>query len=235
MWHFAREILAAEVLDGVHPIAVTWSSLLSEFATADIEECAIHTVDKMLLLGYEPSWDWYNTSTTYNTVHHVASSSRTGAATNVHVRLALGYKSVIISDADMNFRTTKAMGLLPNAIAVLHGLYTDRLIQGALTLFGLISNKCTIPAVVIYMAVVDGCYNALKFEDGQGVFWQMQTIGISSNACSYTVFVHGLCQGQQLKDGIDFGIDMLEAGHSPMVATLIGLVEKRSVDAECVI
>ncbi|XP_068655318.1 pentatricopeptide repeat-containing protein At5g02860-like [Aristolochia californica] len=55
MWHFAREIQAETVSKGVRPSVVTWSSLLSDFATADLEECAIHTVDKMLLLGYEPS------------------------------------------------------------------------------------------------------------------------------------------------------------------------------------
>ncbi|XP_068645180.1 pentatricopeptide repeat-containing protein At1g12300, mitochondrial-like [Aristolochia californica] len=189
MWQFAREEM---VSDGIRPNVVTWSSLISDFAKADLAECAIHTVDKMLLLGFEPLWRRYHTSNAYNPVHDVASSYRIGAATNVHVRLALGYKSVLISDADMNFKTTKAMRLIPTAVAVQDGLCTDGLIQG----------------YTIFMAVVDGCYKALKFEDGKGVFRKMQIIGISSNVFSYTVFIHGLCQGKQLKDGIEFCIDM---------------------------
>ncbi|XP_068636089.1 pentatricopeptide repeat-containing protein At5g02830, chloroplastic-like [Aristolochia californica] len=140
MSHFEWDIQEETISAGVRPTAVTWSSLVSDCATEDLEECAIHPVDKVILLGYEPPWNRYNTSTAYNPVHDVASSYGTGAATNVHVRLALGYTSVIILDADMYFRTLQAMGLLPNVVTVLEGLCTD------------------------------GCCTALQFADGQGVF-----------------------------------------------------------------
>ncbi|XP_068655797.1 pentatricopeptide repeat-containing protein At4g38150-like [Aristolochia californica] len=42
-------------------------------------------------------------------------------------------------------------------------------------------------------------------------------------------------KGKQKEDGIGFCIEMLEVGHSPIVATYIGLVEKRSEEAQCVI
>ncbi|XP_068638461.1 pentatricopeptide repeat-containing protein At4g38150-like [Aristolochia californica] len=129
-------------------------------------------------------------------------------------------------DADENFRKMKEMGLIPNAIAVLDGLCKDGLIQEAMKLFGLMREKGTIPEIVIYMAVVEGFYKVLKIEEG--VLRKMQNNGISPNDFSYTVLVQGLCKGKQLEDGIEFCIKMLEAGHSPNVATYIGLVEKRS-------
>ncbi|XP_068644813.1 pentatricopeptide repeat-containing protein At4g11690-like [Aristolochia californica] len=68
---------------------------------------------------------------------------------------------------------------------------------------------------------MDGCCKALQLEDEKEVFWNLQTIGLYSNSFTYPVFVHRLCKGQKLEDGIGFGIDMLVAAPS-IVANLLG-------------
>ncbi|XP_068636096.1 pyrophosphate-energized vacuolar membrane proton pump-like [Aristolochia californica] len=56
LWQLAWKIKEETVSDGVLPNVVTRSSLINAIAKADLEECAIHTADKMLLSGYDPSF-----------------------------------------------------------------------------------------------------------------------------------------------------------------------------------
>ncbi|XP_068649030.1 pyrophosphate-energized vacuolar membrane proton pump-like [Aristolochia californica] len=130
MWQLARKIQEEMVSDGVCPNVVTWSSSISEFAKADLEEWAIHTIDEMLLFGYESSLKRYYTSNAYNPVHDDASSYRTGAATTVNVRLALGYKSIIISffaiavSIIINFSPVAMYGIAVVALGMLSTIAT---------------------------------------------------------------------------------------------------------------
>ena len=53
-------------------------------------------------------------------------------------------------DADEIFKKMKEIRLIPNAVAMLDGLYKDSLVQEAIKLFGLMRQKRSMPKVVIY-------------------------------------------------------------------------------------
>lgn len=142
--------------------------------------------------------------------------------------------------ADEIFKKMKETGLIPNAVAMLHGLCQDGLVQEAMKLFGLMREKGTIPEVVIYTAVVEGFCIAQKLDDAKRIFRKMQNNGISPNAFSYAILIQGLYKGKSLDDALDFCLEMLEAGHSPNLATFTGLVdglcrEKGLEEAQCMI
>lgn len=128
-------------------------------------------------------------------------------------------------DADEIFKKMKETGLIPNAVAMLHGLCNDGLVQEAMKLFSLMREKGTIPEVVIYTAVVEGFCKAQKLEDAKRIFRKMQNNGISPNAFSYSVLIQGLYKGNSLDEALEFCVEMLEAGHSPNLATFTGLVD----------
>ncbi|TQE13831.1 hypothetical protein C1H46_000462 [Malus baccata] len=143
-------------------------------------------------------------------------------------------------EADQIFKKMKETGLIPNAVAMLDGLFKDGLVQEAMKLFGSMREKGTIPEVVIYTAVVDGFCKAQKFEDAKRIFRKMHSNGIVPNAFSYTVLIQGLYRASNLEDAAEFCSEMLEAGHSPNVATFVGLIdavckEKDMEEAESVI
>ncbi|XP_076882418.1 uncharacterized protein LOC143530896 [Bidens hawaiensis] len=127
-------------------------------------------------------------------------------------------------DADEIFRKMKETGLIPNAVAMLHGLCSDGLVQDALKLFGVMRERGSIPEVVIYTAVVEGFCKAHKPDEAIRIFRKMQSNGIVPNAFSYGVLVQGLINGKQLDDVLEFCLEMVEAGHSPNLATFTGLV-----------
>ncbi|XP_009626842.1 pentatricopeptide repeat-containing protein At4g38150-like [Nicotiana tomentosiformis] len=143
-------------------------------------------------------------------------------------------------DSDEIFKKMKETGLIPNAVAMLDGLCKDGLVQEAMKLFGLMREKGTIPAVVIYTAVVQGFCKAHKYDDAVRIFRKMQGNGIIPNAFSYSSLIRGLCQGKRLEDALEFCLEMLEAGHSPNMTTFVDLVdgyckEKSLEDAQSMI
>ncbi|KAK9072789.1 hypothetical protein SSX86_009224 [Deinandra increscens subsp. villosa] len=127
-------------------------------------------------------------------------------------------------DADEIFKKMKETGLIPNAVAMLHGLCNDGLVQDALKLFGVMRERGSIPEVVIYTAVVEGFCKAHKPDEAIRIFRKMQSNGIVPNAFSYGVLVQGLVKGNRLDDGFEWCLEMVEAGHSPNLATFTGLV-----------
>ncbi|KAJ0952645.1 putative tetratricopeptide-like helical domain superfamily [Helianthus annuus] len=127
-------------------------------------------------------------------------------------------------DADEIFKKMKETGLIPNAVAMLHGLCSDGLVQDAMKLFGVMRERGSIPEVVIYTAVVEGFCKAQKGDEAIRIFRKMQGNGIVPNAFSYGVIVQGLVKGKWLDDGFEFCLEMVEAGHSPNLATFTGLV-----------
>ncbi|KAI3706687.1 hypothetical protein L6452_24604 [Arctium lappa] len=127
-------------------------------------------------------------------------------------------------DADEIFRKMKETGLIPNAVAMLHGLCSDGLVQEAMKLFALMRERGSIPDVVVYTAVVEGFCKSQKPDEAMRIFKKMQNNGIVPNAFSYGVLVQGLCRGKRLDDALEFCVEMVEAGHSPNLATFTGLV-----------
>ncbi|KAK1434890.1 hypothetical protein QVD17_00644 [Tagetes erecta] len=127
-------------------------------------------------------------------------------------------------DADEIFRKMKETGLIPNAVAMLHGLCSDGLVQDALKLFGVMRERGSIPEVVVYTAVVEGFCKAQNPDEAIRIFRKMQNNGIVPNAFSYGVLVQGLIKVGRLDDGFEFCLEMVEAGHSPNLATFTGLV-----------
>ncbi|KAI3791856.1 hypothetical protein L2E82_05720 [Cichorium intybus] len=127
-------------------------------------------------------------------------------------------------DADEIFRKMKETGLIPNAVAMLHGLCSDGLVQEAMKLFGVMRERGSIPEVVIYTAVVEGFCKSQKPEEAIRIFRKMQNNGIVPNAFSYGVLVQGLFKGKRLDDALEYCLEMVEAGHSPNLATFTGLV-----------
>ncbi|KAL8255809.1 hypothetical protein R6Q59_030876 [Mikania micrantha] len=127
-------------------------------------------------------------------------------------------------DADEIFRKMKQTGLIPNAVAMLHGLCSDGLVQDAMKLFGVMRERGSIPEVVIYTAVVEGFCKAQKPDEAIRIFRKMQNNGVVPNAFSYGVLIQGLIKGKRLDDGLEFCLEMVEAGHSPNLATFTGLV-----------
>ncbi|CAL9133757.1 unnamed protein product, partial [Musa textilis] len=119
-------------------------------------------------------------------------------------------------DADEIFKKMKETGLIPNAVAMLDGLCKDGLIQEAMKLFGSMREKGTMPEVVIYTAAVEGFCKAAKFDEAKRIFRKMQKNGIAPNAFSYKVLIQGLCKGKKLEDSVEFCMEMLDAGHSPV-------------------
>ncbi|KAM1165271.1 hypothetical protein PS2_024468 [Malus domestica] len=69
------------------------------------------------------------------------------------------------------------------------GLCKDALVHEAIKLFGSMSEKGTIPKVVINTAVVDGFCKAQKFEDAKRIFRKMQSNGIVPNAFPSSVLL----------------------------------------------
>ena len=53
----------------------------------------------------------------------------------------------------------------------------------------------------------------------------MQNNGITPNAFSYTILIQGLYKANRLEEALDFCVEMLEADHSPNLATFTGLVD----------
>ncbi|KVH90496.1 Pentatricopeptide repeat-containing protein [Cynara cardunculus var. scolymus] len=127
-------------------------------------------------------------------------------------------------DADEIFRKMKETGLIPNAVAMLHGLCSDGLVQEAMKLFGLMRERGSIPEVVVYTAVVEGFCKSQKPDEAMRIFKKMQNNGIVPNAFSYGVLVQGLYKGKRLDEALEFCVEMVEAGHSPNLATFTGLV-----------
>ncbi|KAI3823451.1 hypothetical protein L1987_04887 [Smallanthus sonchifolius] len=127
-------------------------------------------------------------------------------------------------DADEIFRKMKETGLIPNAVAMLHGLCSDGLVQDAMKLFGVMRERGSIPEVVIYTAVVEGFCKANKPDEAIRIFRKKQNNGVVPNAFSYGVLVQGLVKGKQLDDALEFCLEMVEAGHLPNLATFTGLV-----------
>ncbi|CAH1452084.1 unnamed protein product [Lactuca virosa] len=127
-------------------------------------------------------------------------------------------------DADELFRKMKETGLIPNAVAMLHGLCSDGLVQEAMKLFGVMRERGSIPEVVIYTAVVEGFCKSQKPDEAIRIFRKMQNNGIVPNAFSYGVLVQGLVKGKRLDEALEYCLEMVEAGHSPNLATFTGLV-----------
>ncbi|KAL1562329.1 pentatricopeptide repeat-containing protein-like protein [Salvia divinorum] len=130
-------------------------------------------------------------------------------------------------DANEIFKKMKETGLIPNAVAMLDGLCKDGLVQDAMKLFGLMREKGAIPEVVVYTAVVEGFCKAQKLDDAVRIFKKMESNGIVPNAFSYQVLIRGLCMGggKRVEEAYEFSIAMLEAGHSPNLATFTGLID----------
>ncbi|XP_068639337.1 pyrophosphate-energized vacuolar membrane proton pump-like [Aristolochia californica] len=74
---------------------IPYSTIIKVSVEATMWQLAREIQEETVSDGVHPN---YYTSNAYNPVHDVTSSYRTGAATNVNVRLALGYKFVIISN-----------------------------------------------------------------------------------------------------------------------------------------
>ncbi|KAG6420397.1 hypothetical protein SASPL_116923 [Salvia splendens] len=130
-------------------------------------------------------------------------------------------------DANEIFKKMKETGLIPNAVAMLDGLCKDGLVPEAMKLFGLMREKGAIPEVVVYTAVVEGFCKAQKLDDAVRIFKKMESNGIVPNAFSYQVLIKGLCLGggKRVEEAYEFSIAMLEAGHSPNLATFTGLID----------
>nr|AYM00970.1 pentatricopeptide repeat protein [Salvia miltiorrhiza] len=130
-------------------------------------------------------------------------------------------------DANEIFKKMKDTGLIPNAVAMLDGLCKDGLVQDAMKLFGLMREKGAIPEVVVYTAVVEGFCKAHKLDDAVRIFKKMESNGVVPNAFSYQVLIRGLslCGEKRLEEAHEFTIAMLEAGHSPNLATFTGLID----------
>ncbi|XP_047947817.1 pentatricopeptide repeat-containing protein At4g38150-like [Salvia hispanica] len=130
-------------------------------------------------------------------------------------------------DANEIFKKMKETGLIPNAVAMLDGLCKDGLVHDAMKLFGLMREKGAIPEVVVYTAVVEGFCKAQKLDDAVRIFKKMESNGIVPNAFSYQVLIKGLClgDGRRVEEAYEFSIAMLEAGHSPNLATFTGLID----------